>query len=276
MKPILIVDDEAVMRESLRDWLTDGGYQVEMASNGEEALKTIAEHDFDVVILDLKLPGKDGIEVLREAREKKPQLKGVIITAYPSVLSAVEAMKEGAIDYLTKPFDLNELEKLIRETLGPVQVEIKPKAPSETAIAEPIIAEEVKAEEEKARVEEVIDEASGKIYLPPCQIACPIGENIQRTNAMISLLPLDAQEASSQIIEIGDEIYEKNPLFTICSYICGLCEKECNYKDKTGAIRRKMLKRFLTDYYLPYLETKLPLPYPTKEKVAVIGAGPGG
>ena len=276
MKPILIVDDEAVMRESLRDWLTDTGYQVEMASDGEEALKTIAERDFDVVILDLKLPGKDGIEVLREAREKRPRLKGVIITAYPSVPTAVEAMKEGAVDYLTKPFDLNELEKIIRETLGPIQVEIKPKAPGEIAIAEPIVAEEAKAEEEKAQVEEVVDEASGKIYLPPCQIACPIGENIQRTNAMIALLPLDAEEASAQIIKIGDEIYEKNPLFTICSYICGLCEKECNYKDKTGSIRRKMLKRFLTDYYLPYLETKPGFACPTKEKVAVVGGGPGG
>jgi len=129
---------------------------------------------------------------------------------------------------------------------------------------------------QRAPVEEVVDKTSGKVYLPPCQVACPVGEDIQRTNTMISLLPLDAQEASSQIIKIGDEIYEKNPLFTICSYICGLCEKECNYKDQTGAIRRKMLKRFLIDYYLPYLETKPPLPTPTKEKIAVVGGGPGG
>ena len=126
MKPVLIVDDEVVMRESLRDWLTDSGYQVEIAEEGEEALKTIAEHDFGLVILDLRLPGKDGIEVLREAKEKRPQLKGVIITAYPSAQTAVEAAKEGAIGYLPKPFDLNNLEKLIQETLGPVQVEIKP------------------------------------------------------------------------------------------------------------------------------------------------------
>ncbi len=128
----------------------------------------------------------------------------------------------------------------------------------------------------QAQVEEVIDEASGKIYLPPCQIACPIGEDIQRTNVMISLLPLDAQGVTSQIIDIGNEIYEKNPLFTVCSYICGLCAKECNYKDQTGAVRRKMLKRFLIDRYLPYLETKPSFPSPTKEKVAVIGGGPGG
>jgi len=147
MKPILIVEDEAIMRESLRDWLTDGGYQVETAEEGEEALKAITEQDFGVVILDLKLPGKDGIEVLREARAKSPQLKGIIITAYPSVQTAVEAMKEGAVDYLPKPFDLNDLEKLIRETLGPVQVEIRPKAITKEAVAEPIAVEEAKVEE---------------------------------------------------------------------------------------------------------------------------------
>ncbi len=131
------------------------------------------------------------------------------------------------------------------------------------------------SQEEKAQVEEVIDEASGKVYLPPCQIACPIGEDIQRTNAMISVLPLDTEEAYNRIVDIGDESYEKNPLFTVCSYVCGLCEKECNYKDQTGAVRRKMLKRFLTDFYLSYLNTKPPLPSPTKKKVAVIGGGPG-
>jgi len=147
MKPILIVEDEAIMRESLRDWLTDGGYQVETAEEGEEALKAIAEQDFGIVILDLKLPGKDGVEILREARATKPQLRGIIITAYPSVQTAVEAMKEGAVDYLPKPFDLNDLEKTIRDTLGPVQVEIRPKAVTEEAIAEPVTVEEAKVEE---------------------------------------------------------------------------------------------------------------------------------
>jgi len=161
MKPILIVEDEVIMRESLRDWLTDEGYHVETAEEGEEALKTIAERDFGVVILDLRLPGKDGIEVLREAKEKRPQLKGIIITAYPSVPTAVEAMKEGAIDYLPKPFDLNDLEKLIRETLGPVQVEIKPKAVTAETVAKPTVIEEARVEEVK--VEEVIAVAPEEI-----------------------------------------------------------------------------------------------------------------
>jgi len=133
------------------------------------------------------------------------------------------------------------------------------------------------SQKDRAQVEEVIDEASGKVYLAPCQIACPIGMDIQRTHAMIALLPSDAQEAYSQIIRIGDEIYEKNPLFLICGYICGrFCEKECNYKDQTGAIRRRMLLRFLSDYYLPYLGAKPVLASPTKEKVAIIGGGPAG
>jgi len=131
------------------------------------------------------------------------------------------------------------------------------------------------SDEEQAQVEEVINEA-GKVYLPPCQIACPLGEDIQRNHAMIALLPLDAEEAASQIIKIGDEIYNKNPLFLLCSYICGLCEKQCNYKDQTGAVRRRMILKRIAEYYLPYLETKPPLPMPTKEKVAVIGGGPGG
>lgn len=133
MKPILLVEDEAVMRESVKDWLTDVGYQVETAEDGEQALKTIGEQEFGLVILDLRLPGKDGLEVLREARDKHPKLKGVIITAYPSVETAVEAIKYGAVDYLPKPFDLNRLEEIIQESLGPLQVEIKPsrEVPSE-------------------------------------------------------------------------------------------------------------------------------------------------
>jgi NADPH-dependent glutamate synthase beta subunit-like oxidoreductase/CheY-like chemotaxis protein/NAD-dependent dihydropyrimidine dehydrogenase PreA subunit len=271
MKPILVVDDEAIMRESLRDWLTDDGYQVEIAEDGDAALKAIDKQDFGLAIVDLMLPGKNGIEVLREAKARRPYLKGIIITAYASVPTAVEAMKEGAVDYLPKPVQLNQLEALIRDALGPVQVEVRPRAAAPAEV-KPLVV----AEEEPARVEEAIDEATGKIYLPPCQIACPVGEDIQRTNAMMALLPLDDKKAHSQIIKIGDEIYKKNPQFPICSYICGLCEKECNYKDHTGAIRRKMLKRFISEHYLPYLETRPALPSPAGEKVAVIGGGPGG
>ena len=151
-KPILLVEDEAVLRESIRDWLIDVGYEVETAEDGEQAMKTIGEQEFGVLILDLRLPGKDGLEVLREAREKQPSLKGIIITAYPSVDTAIEAIKRGAIDYLPKPFDLNYLEEVIERSLGPVQIEFKSQpggavteAPASEEITMSINGQEVKA-----------------------------------------------------------------------------------------------------------------------------------
>jgi CheY-like chemotaxis protein len=122
MKPILVVDDETILRESLRDWFTHAGYTVKAVANGEDALEAIREQDFGVAILDIKLPGKTGIEILREARAIKPQLRGILITAYPSWETAVESMKLGAIDYLPKPFNLDTLEGLIRKALVPVEI----------------------------------------------------------------------------------------------------------------------------------------------------------
>ncbi len=77
-----------------------------------------------MAILDFRLPGKNGIEVLREAREYKPQLQGIIITAYPSWETAVESMKLGAVDYLSKPFNLDTLEKLVQKALVPVEAKL--------------------------------------------------------------------------------------------------------------------------------------------------------
>lgn len=157
MKPVLIVEDEAIMRESLRDWLKEGGYEVETAEEGEEALEKIKEKEFSVAVLDLRLPGKDGLEVLKEATKKDPNIKGIVITAYPSVETAVEAMKMGAIDYIVKPFAPDALEKAIQEVLGPVQVKVEPKESKvkETAMELPVV-EEVEVEEAMAITEEEI------------------------------------------------------------------------------------------------------------------------
>jgi len=165
MKPVLIVEDEAIMRESLRDWLKDGGYEVETAKEGEEALEKIGKKEFSVAVLDLRLPGKDGLEVLKEATEKDPKIKGIVITAYPSVETAVEAMKIGAVDYMVKPFAPDALEKAIQEILGPVQVEVKPEEPKEGKVKEPEaelpVVEE--AEVEEAEIEEAIAITEGEI-----------------------------------------------------------------------------------------------------------------
>ncbi|MCD6391117.1 MAG: response regulator [Dehalococcoidia bacterium] len=157
MKPVLIVEDEAIVRESLRDWLKNVGYEVETAEEGEEALEKIENKEFSVAVLDLRLPGKDGLEVLREATEKNPKIKGIVITAYPSVETAVEAMKMGAIDYIAKPFTPDALERKIQEVLGSIQMKVKPKERKvEEASAELTAVKEAGIEEAIVITEEEI------------------------------------------------------------------------------------------------------------------------
>lgn len=115
--PILIVDDEAIVRESFRDWLRGAGYQVETCENGEQALEMVDSCDFSLMILDVRLPGKTGARLLLEAKAIKPEMKFIVMTAYPSIEMAVEVMKLGAVDYLIKPVAPEDLERLIRETL---------------------------------------------------------------------------------------------------------------------------------------------------------------
>lgn len=115
---ILVVDDEPIVRESIADWLKDAGYQVGTAETGEEALEILKKRDFSVLVLDLRLPGKTGVNVLQEVKKERPWIKAIIITAYPTAQTAVEAMKLGAVDYLVKPFAPDDLERLIGETLN--------------------------------------------------------------------------------------------------------------------------------------------------------------
>ena len=111
---ILLADDEEIMRRSLREWLTEEGHDVVTVPNGEEAIKELDKNDWDVFLLDLKMPGLDGIEVLKISKQKLPRLPVIIITAYATVESAVEAMKEGAYDYIVKPFNPEELSLILR------------------------------------------------------------------------------------------------------------------------------------------------------------------
>ncbi len=121
IKPILIVDDEAIVREAVRDWLQDAGYPVVTAESGEEALELIAKQDFGVMVVDVRLPGMTGIKVLREVKARRPELKSIVITAYPTSEFAAEAAELGAVDYLVKPIAPDDLERLIRETLRKCQ-----------------------------------------------------------------------------------------------------------------------------------------------------------
>ena len=114
---ILIIDDELIMRESLAGWLERDGYIIETGGSGEEAIEILKEKKFDILLLDIKMEGMSGLEVLKKVKESDPDLAVIMITAYGSISTAIEALKNGAHEYLLKPFDPNELGVVIEKIL---------------------------------------------------------------------------------------------------------------------------------------------------------------
>ena len=108
-KHLLIVEDEAALREVVAERLADQGYDVVQAANGEEAIDRLAEFAFDIVVTDLRLPGIDGGKVLEAAVTRYPDIIGIVVTGYGTVKDAVAAIKRGATDFVTKPFQFDEL-----------------------------------------------------------------------------------------------------------------------------------------------------------------------
>ena len=114
---ILIVDDELIMRESLAGWLERDGHEVSAASSGEEAMEVLKDSRFDILLVDIKMEGMSGLDVLKQVKESDPDVDVVMITAYGSIPTAIEAMKKGAYDYLLKPFDPEALGVLIEKII---------------------------------------------------------------------------------------------------------------------------------------------------------------
>src|SRR5437868_8217669 len=114
---ILVVDDELVVRDSLGKWFTSEGYTARPAGGAREALELIQQSDFDIALIDIKMPGMDGIELQSRLREADPDLTVIIMTGYASVDTAVAALKRGAYDYITKPVDPDELSHLVANAL---------------------------------------------------------------------------------------------------------------------------------------------------------------
>ena len=125
IKPIslLIVDDEESVRDSLYNWFIEDGFQVECAENAKEALTRLESGRYDIILADIKMPGMDGLEMHRRIKLLNPESIVIIMTAFASVETAVQALKDGAYDYITKPFDPDDLSHLIRNAAR--QIEIK-------------------------------------------------------------------------------------------------------------------------------------------------------
>lgn len=112
---VLIVDDEKDFLEAMGERISARGMDVTTSSSAEDALAKIDKETYDAIILDFQMPGLDGIEALRAIKARKPELQIILLTGHASVQKSVEAMKEGAMDFIEKPADLDELTRKIKE-----------------------------------------------------------------------------------------------------------------------------------------------------------------
>jgi DNA-binding NtrC family response regulator len=111
---ILIVDDEESVRDSLYNWFIEDGFRVESAENAKKALAALESESYDIILADIKMPGMDGLEMLKRIKSLKKESIVIMMTAFATVDTAVQALKDGAFDYITKPFDPDDLSHLIR------------------------------------------------------------------------------------------------------------------------------------------------------------------
>ncbi len=114
---VLVVDDEKNIRVTLRESLKPLGFEVDTAINGEEALELAGRESYELILLDLKMPGMDGMEVFRQLRLRSPSSAVVLVTAHGSVDAAVQAMKLGAVDFVQKPFAPQEIRDVVTHVL---------------------------------------------------------------------------------------------------------------------------------------------------------------
>lgn len=122
-KRILIVDDDDELRVNLSEILKNKGYHTDEASSGKEAIEKAVSKDFDVVLLDLMMPRISGMDVLTELRKLKPKTRVIMITAFATIDNAVEAIKKGASDYISKPFKIEELDVTIKRVVEETRFE---------------------------------------------------------------------------------------------------------------------------------------------------------
>ena len=122
---ILVVDDELFVRELLLEFLSTEGYEVSLADSGEKAVALMQTQPADLVLVDLKMPGIDGVETLKQMKKIAPDTLAIIMTGYPTIESSIEALRQGAYDYVVKPFKLNDLKSSIEKALREHKLKIQ-------------------------------------------------------------------------------------------------------------------------------------------------------
>ncbi len=118
MKKLLVIDDEPIVRTSCQKILIPEGYEVKIAENGNEGLEILEKERFNLILLDLKMPGIDGVDVLKIIKERWPEIKVIILTGYSTVETAVTTLRMGAFNFIEKPFTPDKLLKSVEEAIG--------------------------------------------------------------------------------------------------------------------------------------------------------------
>ena len=174
---LLIVDDEEIVRASLSGWFEEDGYEVAACSSAREALRAMQEGRFDACLTDIKMPGMDGIELQRKLAEIAPDTAVIVMTAYASVDTAVAALKAGAFDYITKPFDPEDLARLVAKAVDfkklarenrRLKEQIDENAPLERIVG-------VEREHRQRRTAGVV-QCTAHVHAPACGLRADSGE----------------------------------------------------------------------------------------------------
>jgi len=231
---ILIVDDEFSVRDSLYHWFRKDGFQAQTAENAAEALKALQEKRYDVILLDIKMPGMDGMELQEHIQQIDPQAAVIMITAFASVETAVRALKQGAFDYVTKPIDPDELSHLVLRAL-----------------------EQRRLREENTQLRETIDglvavdEIVGES--PPMKKVLELVEHVAKTDATV--LILGESGTGKEVIARAIHANSRRRYFPVVTVNCGalpesLLESELFGHEKgafTGAQYRRKGKIEMAD-----------------------------
>ena len=158
---ILIVDDEQVVRDSLVHWFTEEGYEVEASESASDALSKLASREIDLVIADIRMPGIDGIELLEKIKAEQLDAGVIVMTGYASVETAVRALKHGAFDYITKPFDPDDLSVVVRNALEQHKLKRENRMLRQQLVENHTLTELIGQSEAMRRVREQIETVAG-------------------------------------------------------------------------------------------------------------------
>ncbi len=231
---ILIVDDEFSVRDSLHSWFRKDGHQVAVAENATEALKTMQDCRYEVILLDIKMPGMDGMKLQEHIHRIDPQVAVIMMTAFASVDTAVRALKQGAFDYVTKPIDPDELSHLVLRAM-----------------------EQRRLKEENQQLRETIDDLVSVDTIvgesPPMQKVMELVEHVAKTDATVMIL--GESGTGKEVIARAIHANSKRRYFPIVAVNCGalpesLLESELFGHEKgafTGAQYRRKGKIEMAD-----------------------------